>query len=78
MQRVDSEHGLELWVTIDQIMVLLQIAKVVIDCIVDKGDLNFLASAGLLQAHQVCIVVVDKVLGRGEGTHMAELEVVWI
>ena len=45
----------------------LEIAKVMVDSIVDERDLNFLASYRLCKVEQVSKVVIDKVLGGCEG-----------
>ena len=59
--------------SVDEIMVLLEVAEVVVDCIVDEGHLNFFAGARLLQTHEVSVVVIDQILGRREGRDVTVL-----
>ena len=59
MYSISPKHGLELSVSVNEIMMCLQVHYVVIDCIIDESCLNLLSSHRLTHPHQLCKVVID-------------------
>ena len=78
VKRVAAQHRFKLRVPIHQVMMSFQVAKVVIDSIVDECNLDLASGAWLLQTQQVCKVIIDQVLGRRERAYMAVLVCVWV
>lgn len=66
MKYVGTEHGFEFGVAIYKVMVCLQIAEVVIDGVVDEGDLDFAPRDGFLKVEQVCEIIINQILCCGE------------
>ncbi len=62
MQAVDSEHRLQLWISIDQVVMHLQVNKVVVDRIIDECHLDFLPRYRFLDPEHLSKVVIYQVL----------------
>jgi hypothetical protein len=59
VEGISAEHYFETVVSVDEIVVSLEVGKVMVDRVGYERDLDFFSRAGFLQLKQVCEVIVD-------------------
>ena len=53
MDRISAQHGLQLGMPVDQILVVFEVDEVVVDRVVDEGRLALFSGDGLFEAQEV-------------------------